>query len=571
MAKPQSDRSQSHDESLKETFESIIIAFILAFVFRAYVVEAFVIPTGSMAPTLLGRHARVTCEECGYTFKTDWPENRRDGSSDLLSMDYYAICAMCHYPNMLPKAEGRVVRKDGREQLVVTSRGSIPRNGDRILVHKYIYSISEPRRWDVVVFKNPRDPDENYIKRLVGLPNEQLLIVDGNIYTRSVSDSEEAWHIQRKADRPKVQLAVWQPVYHSRYVPRDGGMLDGNRTLNFGHDGDSNTYPWRVPWIAENPSNWRIEGRRSYRHDMASQGTIRFDFDSTERGAMSSHRRNGRRNNGINGYPYNQFRLSGVPDRPIEDVRIGARFQAEKSGLNVTISTTSRFDDPDVEAVDQTLHASIKADGTAVLEVVSTENETRVVATGRTQPFEPGIAKSVELWYVDQQAILWADGEVICRWAFDLPVGTIVDRRSPTHRPKVSISVAGSPVVMHDIELDRDIFYLSSTHERNKIGLGAIEKIRDERIGEPVYLEQDHFYCLGDNSPASHDSRFWDIRETDPWIMERMLKDSQQQNGVVPRELMIGRAFFVYFPAPLAYAPNRFGFVLNFGELRFIH
>ena len=50
------------DETIKETFESIIIAFILAFVFRAYVVEAFVIPTGSMAPTLLGAHYRTIVE-----------------------------------------------------------------------------------------------------------------------------------------------------------------------------------------------------------------------------------------------------------------------------------------------------------------------------------------------------------------------------------------------------------------------------------------------------------------------------------------------------------------------------
>ena len=38
-------------QSLKEALDHIILAFILAFVFRAFVVEAFVIPTGSMATT----------------------------------------------------------------------------------------------------------------------------------------------------------------------------------------------------------------------------------------------------------------------------------------------------------------------------------------------------------------------------------------------------------------------------------------------------------------------------------------------------------------------------------------
>ena len=41
--------NRSGDDTIKDTFEAIVIAFILAFVFRAYVVEAFVIPTGSMA------------------------------------------------------------------------------------------------------------------------------------------------------------------------------------------------------------------------------------------------------------------------------------------------------------------------------------------------------------------------------------------------------------------------------------------------------------------------------------------------------------------------------------------
>src|SRR3569833_2611406 len=51
--------------SVKETLESILVAFILAFIFRAFVVEAFVLPTGSMAPTLLGARTRFTCDDCG--------------------------------------------------------------------------------------------------------------------------------------------------------------------------------------------------------------------------------------------------------------------------------------------------------------------------------------------------------------------------------------------------------------------------------------------------------------------------------------------------------------------------
>ncbi|MGA2499493.1 MAG: S26 family signal peptidase, partial [Tepidisphaeraceae bacterium] len=60
-------------DNIKETVESILVAFILAFVFRVFVVEAFVIPSGSMAPTLLGAHMRLRCQECGYDFTVNYP------------------------------------------------------------------------------------------------------------------------------------------------------------------------------------------------------------------------------------------------------------------------------------------------------------------------------------------------------------------------------------------------------------------------------------------------------------------------------------------------------------------
>src|SRR5258708_22110441 len=71
--------------NVKETIESILVAFILAFVFRAFVVEAFVIPTGSMATTLLGAHMRFTCKECGYTFDVNFPSSRSGEDVDIPS------------------------------------------------------------------------------------------------------------------------------------------------------------------------------------------------------------------------------------------------------------------------------------------------------------------------------------------------------------------------------------------------------------------------------------------------------------------------------------------------------
>src|SRR5690349_2789042 len=63
---------QSIEGSVKDTIEAILVAFMLAFIFRAFVVEAFVIPTGSMAPTLLGAHMRFRCSDCGYQFDVNY-------------------------------------------------------------------------------------------------------------------------------------------------------------------------------------------------------------------------------------------------------------------------------------------------------------------------------------------------------------------------------------------------------------------------------------------------------------------------------------------------------------------
>ena len=65
------DKAKKHKGKLRENIESIAIAIALAFVIRYFVVEAFKIPTGSMAPTLLGEHKDVKCPNCGWSFYAD--------------------------------------------------------------------------------------------------------------------------------------------------------------------------------------------------------------------------------------------------------------------------------------------------------------------------------------------------------------------------------------------------------------------------------------------------------------------------------------------------------------------
>jgi hypothetical protein len=61
-------------DSLREVVETVVFVVVLVLMLKTFVAEAFVIPTGSMATTLLGYHRNVTCPACGYTFPVNVSE-----------------------------------------------------------------------------------------------------------------------------------------------------------------------------------------------------------------------------------------------------------------------------------------------------------------------------------------------------------------------------------------------------------------------------------------------------------------------------------------------------------------
>ena len=87
-------------------------------------------------------------------------------------------------------------------------------NGDRIIVNKFAYDISDPQRWDVVVFKYPENSKENYIKRLIGLPNERIWLHNGDVYVAPLGSQN--YQIARKP--PEKLRETLQPVYNNDYV-----------------------------------------------------------------------------------------------------------------------------------------------------------------------------------------------------------------------------------------------------------------------------------------------------------------------------------------------------------------
>ncbi|MFM7132603.1 MAG: S26 family signal peptidase, partial [bacterium] len=147
---------QGHEGSRRESLESFIVASIIAYVVKSFAFEAFVIPTGSMAPTLMGQHKDYNCPQCGFLYSVS--ASYGHGASQIA----YGTCVNCRYTTEI--LDNPVY------------------SGDRILVLKTLFDIparfggGPPRRWDVTVFKYPEEPETNYIKRLVGLPGEELRI-----------------------------------------------------------------------------------------------------------------------------------------------------------------------------------------------------------------------------------------------------------------------------------------------------------------------------------------------------------------------------------------------------------
>ncbi len=527
-------QSEQPQTDIPETLLSLLVAFSIALAFRGFVVEGFVIPTGSMAPTLLGEHVRWRATDTGYEY----------------AFDPTPLAPLLATPERLVADIDPMVSQDRPvgevPAIALLSRRSA---GDRVLVLKYLYEFFEPDRWDVVVFKNPVDPigpAQNYIKRLAGLPDEQVLIVDGDVFTAPHGAGVEDFRIAR---RPKyVQEVIWQPVYDSDFIPEDTAEVPGRRGPKF--DGP--------PFKASGPS-WEQTDVRTWRCGTSEKTDLVWADDQLPLDDFNA---------------YNVYRTSKDELDPVSDIRVSAAIRPENADL---LRTVLRLDARDhrFEFEVQAGVAAITMRNAAGVDVARAEGEF---------DWGPGSLLDVVFSHVDQTLSIEIGGVEAVRLAYEWnplqrldAVYTDFDmdsyRRGPRslriRRPRLSWGFEGSPFEMTRIRVERDLHYKTGVLDsRQQVGangsyINGMLYATDPL--EPAVLGPDQFLMLGDNSGASRDSRYWGR----PHPLS-VLTTEDDAPFLVPRDMLVGKAWCVYFPAPTSVAGTGPRFMPDFGRLRFI-
>ncbi|MHB8105166.1 MAG: signal peptidase I [Dehalococcoidales bacterium] len=123
--------------------------------------------------------------------------------------------------------------------------------GQRVMVLKAAYWFGEPQRGDVVVFKAPDGTDEEWIKRIIGLPGDTVEVVRGAVYVNG-----------EKLDEPYVKRSFSYSFQKEVVPPEYYFFLGDNRDIsNDSHRGwlmpRSNLIgkAWLVYWPA---SDWAV-------------------------------------------------------------------------------------------------------------------------------------------------------------------------------------------------------------------------------------------------------------------------------------------------------------------------
>lgn len=128
-------------------------------------------------------------------------------------------------------------------------------SGEFIIVNKVSYKLGEPNRGDIVVFHFPRNPEQEYIKRVIGLPGDEVAIDDGEVTVNGVS-----------LDESYIKAP---PAYEGKWsVPDESLFVLGDNRNN---SSDSHNWGWvpmenligKAVFVYWPPTDWGLIERHS--------------------------------------------------------------------------------------------------------------------------------------------------------------------------------------------------------------------------------------------------------------------------------------------------------------------
>jgi signal peptidase I len=505
----------------RETVEAFVVAFILALLFRAFLAEAFVIPTGSMAPTLMGAHKDLVCDQCGNSFQAGASRERSGPDTNLVVVA--GICPNCRYVNPLDLAN---------------NSNDKTFNGDRILVSKFTYTLKDPDRWDVIVFKYPGNPKQNYIKRLVGLPNETLTVRHGDVYARPTGSNQRDV-ILRKPPRKLLAMrhlncntnfqskltidsnypSRWQPwTEGASEPPADSWKMDRSASGLLATVDTSNTDPQRFHWLRYyhrwlDDNQWEQAARGVsladvdpyssraitdfYAYDSYVHVPASYVYDvapSMRSGSRLERLFNSGYSNGVLDSSYQPGvgpeQFGGVAEWGGQD---GRRQQLGRDGLHwvgdlileADVETSSDSNELMLELVEAGVKYRCRIDlssGSAELSIddvlprsfePGADGQDNGPPTAQTS-VRAGSRHSLRFSNCDDQLLLWVDEDVI---EFDRP--TTFDARlfrsdnqnhpqylatHPLDAAPVAVAVRGGKGTIHALRVDRDKYYIATNN-----------------------------------------------------------------------------------------------------------
>ncbi len=546
-----------HSDSVREVIETIVFVVVLVLLLKSFAAEAFVIPTGSMAETLLGYQKEVTCPDCGLKFPINCSQEVDPSEGARPTPVFACVCPNCRQHIHFPNAP-REFLNNPKDSILIPDPGW--NSGDRVLVAKFVYDLlnKDPDRLNVVVFKYPGGNDfpqsgphrghvpMNYIKRLIGLPGETIAICGGNLYFLSPDKGpryddyakakldpdlmatlwkKEHMHIDEAADlfrkgrfqiirkNPDNILSMMRLVFDNDHHSRSDPPLtdrwqstDGHWTEaephGFRHDGGGND---QAAWLRYQHFLREFPGRRSLIMDIMGYNTYQSGF-----GGVTNH-------------------APLLGDNWVGDLILECEATIDNPQGELTLELS--------RGVDRFQAQWDLSTGTCTLVRIGT-NGAQKLESKPTAMKKKGTYR-LRFANVDQRLVVWVDSDL----PFDngvtyAPPEDLGPREENDLERPASIGVRGASVALHKLKLFRDTYYTiggakqGMPHEAD-VHIDSLEPRtgRWDELRDPpfvtLYVQPDHFLCLGDNSPESSDGRSW---------------------GAVPRRLLLGRALLVYYP-----------------------